>query len=43
MKVAASAMFKGKKASYEQSIPVPFIPHRLGSYLWYNFELVADR
>lgn len=30
MKVTASEMFKGKKASYEESVPVPFEPHRLG-------------
>lgn len=30
MKVTASEMFKGKKASYEESIPMPFEPHRLG-------------
>lgn len=29
MKVTASEVFKGKKANYEQSIPVPFVPHRL--------------
>ncbi|XP_078362990.1 unconventional myosin-Ic-like [Oculina patagonica] len=29
MKVAASEIFKGKKANYEKSIPVPFSPHRL--------------
>ncbi|PFX32989.1 Unconventional myosin-Ic [Stylophora pistillata] len=29
MKVTASEVFKGKKASYEESIPLPFEPHRL--------------
>ena len=34
MKVTASEVFKGKKANYEQSIPVPFVPHRLGTFLF---------
>lgn len=40
MKVTASEMFKGKKASYGESIPMPFEPHRLGIAFSYLFICV---
>ena len=42
MKVTASEVFKGKKANYEPSIPVPFIPHRIGTKFVITAVVIVD-